>query len=197
MGEGLSPSDGDLIGRALGGDVAAFGLLVERNQDYVYNAVFHLVGNEEDAEDIAQEVFLRAYRNLRGFRGQARFTTWLYGIMLNSVRSYWRRRRSRTVLSLTGQDDDEEDRAGADPPFAGDGPHEMSQRREQVQAVRVAIAGLDAELREILVLRDIQGLSYEELADALSLPAGTVKSRLHRARQALKDALEPLYGGTE
>jgi RNA polymerase sigma-70 factor (ECF subfamily) len=66
-----------------------------------------------------------------------------------------------------------------------------------VQAVRVAIAGLDAELREILVLRDIQGLSYEELADALSLPAGTVKSRLHRARQALKNALEPLYGGTE
>lgn len=182
----------ELVGRARGGDAAAFGRLVERHQDHIYSAVCHLVGSGADAEDIAQEVFVLAYTNLSGFRGRAKFSTWLYGIMLNSVRSYWRRRQRRAAASLgTAQ---EEGETNSDPPARGDGPQEASMRQESVQIVRAAIAALDAELREIVVLRDIQGLSYEELAEALGLAPGTVKSRLHRARQALKDKLEPLYG---
>jgi len=196
MGEAVSSSEADLLGRARGGDVDAFGLLVEQNQDRIYNAVYHLVGNDEDAEDIAQEVFVRAFRNLGRFAGRAKFSTWLYGIMLNSVRSYWRRRRGQPAVRLEGPEE-EDNGPGTDPPARGDGPLDASVRREQVRLVRAAIAELDEDLREIVVLRDIRGLSYEELEEALSLPAGTVKSRLHRARQALKDKLEPLYGQRE
>lgn len=191
-----SPSDVELTDLARGGDVEAFGLLVERNQDFVYNAVYHLIGREQDAEDIAQEVFVRAFTSLRGFEGRARFSTWLYGIMLNSVRSFWRRRRIRATFSLEASGGGE-DAVPFDPPAEGDGPLAAAMRDEQVRAVRAAIAGLDEELREIVVLRDIRGLSYQELAEALDLPAGTVKSRLHRARQALKERLEPLYGQME
>jgi RNA polymerase sigma-70 factor (ECF subfamily) len=192
MADAFRPSDADLVDRAQGGDVAAFGQLVERHQDYIYNAVWHLIGCEHDAEDIAQDVFMRAFGNLRRFEGRARFSTWLYGIMLNSVRSYWRRRRGRPAMSLERTDD--EDDAGTDPPADDDGPEATSARREQVRLVRAAIAELDEELREIVVLRDIRGLSYEELSEALGVPSGTVKSRLHRARQALREKLEPLYG---
>ena len=194
MGDATSPSDLQLIEQAQEGDADAFGRLVERHQDYIYNAVRHLVGHGGDADDIAQEVFVKAYRNLRTFAGRARFTTWLYGIMLNTVRSFWRKRKRRATLSLTPHGEDGE-RPTADPPDTGDGPAELTEKREQVEAVRAAIAGLDDDLREIIVLRDIQGLSYEDLADSLGVPAGTVKSRLHRARHALKRRLEPLFGG--
>ena len=188
-----SPSDAGLLSLARGGDVEAFGRLVERNQDYIYNAVYHLVGSEQDAEDVAQEVFMRAYRGLGGFRGSAKFSTWLYGIMLNCVRSFWRRRRSTASLGMSGADEDA-DSGRSDPAADDDGPLEATMRDERVNAVRAAIAALDADLREIVVLRDIKGLRYEELAEAIGVPTGTVKSRLHRARAALKRKLGPLYG---
>ena len=184
------PSDADLVQQAQRGRREAFGLLVERHQDYVYNSVCYLVGSGQDAEDIAQEVFVSAYKALGRFEGRARFTTWLYGIMLNSVRSYWRRCRKMTVLSAGGGDEDD---PAAQVPAKQDGPAEMSMRAERVQAVRAAIAGLSDDLREIIVLRDIQGLSYDELAEALELPDGTVKSRLYRARQELMERLKPFW----
>ncbi len=194
MREGPGASDIELVGRARSGDTEAFRVLVERHQDHIFGAVCHLVGSRPDAEDIAQDVFLLAYRNLGAFRGSAKFSTWLYGIMLNAVRSHWRRRRSRPALSLDPPDGDGE--AGADPPDQGDGPAEAAARRESVHAVREAIAALEPDLREIVVLRDIHGLSYEDLGEALGVAAGTVKSRLFRARQALREKLEPLYGAS-
>ena len=188
-----APTDVDLVSRARRGDVAAFGRLVERHQDFVYNAVFHLVGNEQDAEDLAQDVFIRAFGSLARFEGRAKFTTWVYGIMLNTVRSHWRRAGRRAVVSLDVSADDDHPNPG--PPATGDGPVDASLRREEVRHVRAAIAGLDSDLREITVLRDIEGLAYEELAQVLGVPIGTVKSRLHRARRQLKDRLEPFYGG--
>lgn len=182
-----------LVAKARSGDVEAFGSLVEASQDYIYNAVFHMVGDDQDAADITQEVFMRAFRKLDRFEGRARFTTWAYGIMLNIVRSHWRRAKRRTVLPLPGGGA-ESDSSRTDPPATNDGPAEVAERHEQVEDVRAAIAELDEHLREIIVLRDIEGLSYEELAEALGLEAGTVKSRLHRARQALRQRLEPLYG---
>jgi RNA polymerase sigma-70 factor (ECF subfamily) len=189
MGE-ASWSDAELIGRTRRGDVEAFGRLVERYQDYVYNAAYHLLGGDQEAEDIAQEVFVRAFSHLRGFEGRARFSTWLYGITLNCVRSRWRQERRRATVRLDGSDEDDE--GGQDPPADTAGPVEAAMQSERVEAVRSAIACLEPELREAVVLRDIQGLSYEEIAESLGVPLGTVKSRLFRARQALKDLLEPL-----
>ena len=183
-----------MVALAHAGDVEAFGRLVERNQHYVYNAVYHLVGDERDAEDIAQDVFVKAYRSIGRFEGRSKFSTWLYGIMLNSVRSFWRRRTRRPRLV---QDAAEEDERAHDPAAEGRNPFEESVRGERVEAVRAAIARLDEDLREIVVMRDIRGLSYEELADVLDLPDGTVKSRLHRARSALKELLEPIFDGME
>ena len=193
MGE-ASRTDAELVALAHAGDVEAFGRLVERNQHYVYNAVYHLVGNERDAEDIAQDVFVKAYRSIGRFEGRSKFSTWLYGIMLNSVRSFWRRRTRRPRLV---QDAAEEDERAHDPAAEGRNPFEESVRGERVEAVRAAIARLDEDLREIVVMRDIRGLSYEELADVLDLPDGTVKSRLHRARSALKELLDPIFDGME
>ena len=186
-----APSDAELVKLAQTGQRRAFGLLVERHQDYVYNSVCYLVGGGQDAEDIAQEVFVSAYRALAGFQGRAQFTTWLYGIMLNSVRSYWRRRKKVTVLSVGAGDEDDD--PGVQLSAQQDGPAEMSVRAERVRVVQAAIAGLDEDLREIIVLRDIQGLSYEELAEALELPDGTVKSRLYRARRELMERLKPFW----
>jgi len=191
MGE-AAPNEAALLRRARSGDVEAFGLLVEEHQDYVFNVVYHLVGNDRDAEDIAQEVFLRAYSHLAGFEGRARFSTWLYGIALNCVRSMWRRRRSRSSSSLDGGADEEAGRI--DPAADGDGPEETALRGERVALVRQAIAALDEEMKEVIVLRDVQGLTYDEIAEALGVALGTVKSRIHRARAALKDTLEPHFG---
>jgi RNA polymerase sigma-70 factor (ECF subfamily) len=190
-----APSDAELVRKAQAGAAEAFSALVERHQDYVYNSVCYLIGSRPDAEDIAQEVFVSAYRALGRFEGRARFTTWLYGIMLNSVRSYWRRQKRATVLStdVDGEDGD----PGLQIAARQDGPAEMSMRAERVGAVQDAIAGLDEHLREIIVLRDIQGLSYDELAEALGLPDGTVKSRLYRARQELMDRLKPFWDAQE
>jgi RNA polymerase sigma-70 factor (ECF subfamily) len=196
MGEAVPLSEARLLERARDGDVEAFGVLVERNQDYLYNAVYHMVGGGADAEDVAQEVFMRAYDNIARFEGRSAFRTWLYGIMLNTVRTHWRRRSRRQTVSLESARN-EADNPRPDPAWDGDGPPQAAARDERVEAVRAAIAALDEDSREILVLRDIQGLSYQELGQALGLPAGTVKSRLHRARLALKERLEPLYGTEE
>lgn len=186
-----SPEEKDLLNRARDGDAEAFGELVERNQDYIYNAVFHLVGSGHDAEDIAQEVFVKAYAAIAGFKGKSKLSTWLYGIMLNTVRNFWRRQRSRGVLSMDA--DGRPDEPRPEPAAGHDGPPEAALRGEQVRMVRAAINGLEQELREVIVLRDIQGFSYRDLAALIGLPAGTVKSRLHRARQALRERLEPYH----
>ena len=184
-------SDADLVALARERDAEAFRKLVERHQDYVYNAIYHMVGRRQDVDDLAQEVFLNAYRGLPRFEGRSKFTTWLYGIALNSVRGYWRRRKRVRVFSTDASaDDGPTHQLEAD----GDDPPEAALRRERVEHVRAAIAELEDDMREIVVLRDIQGLTYDELAETLDVPIGTVKSRLYRARRALRDALAPRYG---
>lgn len=193
---GVPAAEAHLLEQARSGDVEAFGRLVELHQDYIHNAVYHLLGSREDAADVAQEVFMRAYDKLQGFQGRARFGTWVYGIMLNCVRNHWRRGKRRWTLSLDGPGADD-GTPHLDPSDPADGPLESVMQSERVRMVRAAIARLDEGLREILVLRDIEGLSYEELSEVLELEAGTVKSRLHRAREALRRGLEPYYGQSE
>ena len=178
-------SDAELVVRTCSGDTDAFAVLVQRHQDYIYNAALHMVGSAQQAEDVAQEVFLKAFRGLRGFRQRAKFSTWLYGIMVNCVRSHWRRvRRRPDPVSLDGNPNT--DNPSPDPASPDGGPLSESVRREEVEMVRRAIAGLASGFREVIVLRDIEGLSYEELAQTLDVPLGTVKSRLFRARNALR-----------
>jgi len=184
-------TDAGLLAKACSGDVEAFGLLVECHQDYVFNVVFHMVGRRQDAEDLTQDVFVKVHKALARFEGRAKFTTWLYGIAVNTVRNFWRSSARRATLPLqTGDGDDAWDRDPSDP---GDTPDEAAERGERVAFIRRAIESLDEELREAVVLRDIQGFAYEELAETLGVPLGTVKSRLHRGRTALKSKLAALH----
>jgi RNA polymerase sigma-70 factor (ECF subfamily) len=192
--EKASCSDADLVVQACGGETDAFALLVSRYKDRIYNAAVHLVGATEDAEDIAQDVFLKAFHGLKGFRRRAKFSTWLYGIMLNCVRSHWRSKgRRKAFVSLGGGDG--EDGSMPDPPSDQEGPVASSVRKETIEMVRRAIEALDGELKEMVVLRDLEGFTYEEMSEMLGLPLGTVKSRLFRARAVLKEEIGPVLAG--
>jgi len=191
--EDMSLSDAELVEQVRRGRLEAFGELVSRHQECIYNTAYYLVGNDEDAQDVAQDVFLKAYRNIGTFERKAKFSTWLYGIMLNTVRSVWRKQGLRSgALSLSARPEDEA--AAADPESEREGPVHATVRAETVAAVRGAIEELEGELKEILVLRDIEGLSYEDIAEALGVPLGTVKSRIFRARYCVKEKLRPVFG---
>jgi len=180
------------LARARAGDRAAFGELIGRHQDRVFALALQLCrGRHEDAEELAQEAFLRALEAIEGFRGEAAFSTWIHRIVvnlhLNRSSTLAARARSRQ-LSLAPQDDD----AGGqtlDLPAAGAGPAEQAVRAEERVALRRALAALDEERRIAVVLRDVEGLAYEEIAALLEVPIGTVRSRLARAREELSRAL--------
>ena len=175
------------------GDEAAFREIYDAYRDRIWTFILYSVGDPCQAQDILQTVFLKAFRGLGGFRREARFSTWLYGIMLNSVRTYWRTRKRRNVRILTIEGGPDDDDPAPDLPAHQDDPLGESVRAETVEIVRRAIHNLDEDLREMVVLRDVEGLTYEQMAQVLGLPLGTVKSRLFRARGALKDSIAPLF----
>jgi RNA polymerase sigma-70 factor (ECF subfamily) len=188
--------DRALVDRARAGDAGAFETLVRRYQGWVFTLALRMLGDRAEAEDMAQEIFLKAYRGLRRFKGASRFSTWLYAIAshhcLNQLEA--RRRRPRPHR----QAGDHRDHAQHDPPAAVDrladqAPHAdaLLERMELARIVQAELANLTAEHRIILVLRDIQGLSYEEIARTLRLELGTVRSRLHRARLEMRARLIP------
>lgn len=186
-------SDKELVEQARNGNQDAFSQLVIRYQDRVINIVAQRISDRESAYDIAQEVFIKAFRGLAGFKSQSGFYTWLYRIAINTTLSYRRKvRRHGSMLSLDrplGGDDDEGGRKieVTDP---GDTPGEVALRKEEVDTVREAIASLDDDFNEVIVLRDLQGLSYEEISEVLNCPVGSIKSRLHRARKKLLEVLQ-------
>ena len=184
-------SDAELAAAGGQGDAAAFGELVLRHQDRAFNLAFRLTGSREDAADAVQEAFLKAYRGLPSFRRQSSFYTWLFRIVVNEVRS--RRRSGASRLSGFSLD-------AADPPAGlrsnGPDPSEQASLAERRQIVEEALRSLEFDQRAIIALRDIEGRDYAEIAEVLGCPQGTVKSRLHRARMALKDALAPKLGPT-
>ncbi len=189
--------DRRLVDRAKAGDVRAFEALVRRYERWVFTLALRMVGDRGDAEDIAQEVFLKAYRGLQGFRGGSRFSTWLYAIAshhcLNHLagRDSRARRAERTGNSVDGK--------GGVLPSALDrvadaspGPDAVLERHELRRAIQNELVHLTEHHRIVLILRDIQGMSYEDIAATLGVELGTVRSRLHRARMELKARLEPL-----
>ena len=173
-----------VIERILAGDVNAYEELVTAYDKNVYNLALRMVRNEEDAADMAQEAFIKAYNSLSNFRGDSKFSVWLYRIVSNVCLDFLRKQGKRSTVSLSVEDSDGED-AQLDIPDETQSPHQLLERKLTREAVRRALDELPEEHRQILLLREIQGLSYEEIAQALSLEAGTVKSRIFRARKKL------------
>lgn len=168
------------IERVLAGDESAYEPLVTENQTKVYRLALRILKNEADAEDAAQEAFLKAYTSLADFRGDSRFSVWLYRLTNNICIDMLRKNKRAVIVSLQTEDDDGEETEIAIP------DERYSPER---LAVRAALAALPDDCREILALRESAGLSYDEIAAALSLEVGTVKSRLNRARKKLCIAL--------
>jgi RNA polymerase sigma-70 factor (ECF subfamily) len=183
---------------AASGDAAAFERLVLRYQDDVVTTTHYLLGNYEDAVDVAQEAFVKAYRGLGTFRGQAAFRTWLLTIATNCARSHRSRQRAKKrfapIVRLSCADPAGEDR-GPDLDIPDREPSRsptgLLERKEVKEALERAIGELEEASRQVLVLRDISGESYEAIAAALDLPLGTVKSRVHRARLEVQARLRP------
>ncbi len=173
-----------VIRRVQRGDREAFSELVTAYQKTVYNTALRLLGSREDAEDLTQEVFLTAYRRLGDFRGESRFSTWLCRIASNACIDALRRRKHRDALSLTREDEDGED-AEWEIPDASQSPEDLLSQKLTRDAVRRGLQTLSPEGRQVLILRELEGLSYEEIGDALGLEPGTVKSRIFRARKKL------------
>lgn len=171
-----------IIARVLQGDTDEFALLVKANEKQVYNLALRMLGQEQDALDASQEAFFKAYKALASFRGESRFSVWLYRLTSNVCLDMLRQAgRHLQTQSLTP----EEDMQDLPLPDSRYDPQEVLERKEIQKAVQAGLARLPAVARQILVLRDINGLSYEEIGQALQLEAGTVKSRIFRARQKL------------
>ena len=181
--------DRELVARCQLGEADAFNELVSRHQDRVYAAVVRFCGNGEDAADVVQRAFINAYRKIGEFKGDAAFSTWIYRIAFNQAISF-RRENRRPSLSLHAKDDD----GLIAEPVDGRPPGESMESEETQKKVREALDGLDEEDRKIIVLKDLQGHSYDEIASILEIPKGTVRSRLHRARLELKEKLKPILG---
>jgi RNA polymerase sigma-70 factor (ECF subfamily) len=182
------PSDAELIEACCAGRAEAFGLLVERYQDRLYNAVYHVVGNEEDARDVVQDAFLKAYENLGQFRGASSFYTWMFRIGVNLALTH-RRRGHRLRLVKQMDERDMVQLAGTQAARLGDPPEAAMEAAERDRMVNGALHSLDADYRAALVLRDVEGLDYVTISSLLDVPAGTVKSRIHRARMMLREQL--------
>lgn len=182
----LDPQEASLIARSQRGDLEAFARLVAAHEDRVYHAAYRITGNADDARDAAQEAFLKAFRALPRYRHESAFSTWLHRISVNAALDLVRRRPQVPPVPL-------EDVALPAP--AGN-PEPEAERSELQRQVHQALGRLAVDHRVIIVLRDLQGLAYEEIAEVLRIPVGTVRSRLSRARDALRVLLIDLAPGS-
>ncbi len=172
------------VQRVQRGDASAFEALVAAYEKNVYNLALRMTGRPEDAEDMAQEAFLKAYSSIRSFRGDSKFSVWLYRIVSNVCLDHLRRQSRRQTVSLSAEDDEGED-VQLDLADTAQSPEALLERKLTRESVRRGLAQLPPDARQILLLREIQGLSYEEIGETLGLEPGTVKSRIFRARKRL------------
>ncbi len=180
-------SDEELVARARKGDRPAFAHLVDRHRVSVFNLTLRIVGNREDAEEAAQDVFVRAFRSLDRFRGDARFATWLYRIAVNVSLSSARRSRRDLSTSSLSEPDDDDDGLPLQIPDTSANPAERFEQAEFREQVRNLVSALPPIYSAVISMYHIQSLSYDEISEALELPIGTVKARLFRARAALRN----------
>jgi len=190
-----SPADGQFIERLKRGDAAAFETLVNERSGEIYGLLYRLTENSEEARDLTQETFLRAFQSIGHFRGESDLRTWIYRIAINQARNrwrWWRRRRRDVTFSI-----DAPDLTGGRPTLVATlksdkvpDPEQNAIAHERERALKKALTSLRRVYREAVVLRDIEGFSYEEIASTLDISVGTVKSRLARGRQELRRKLE-------
>lgn len=192
----LNPDpDAALVERVKQGDVRAFEMLVVKYQRRIERLIGRMVRDVDLVPDIAQETFIRAYRALPQFRAESAFYTWLYRIAVNTAKKAlvdMKRDPVMTHTSLQGADDDDETYRGGLEPTDGETPEALLASKEIAATVNAAIAALSEDLRQAITLREIEGLSYEEISDVMNCPIGTVRSRIFRAREAIAERLRPL-----
>jgi RNA polymerase sigma-70 factor (ECF subfamily) len=177
----------DLRDRASQGRHAAFEELVCRYQDRLFNTVYRLLGNAEDARDVVQEAFLNAFQSLDSFKGDSQFYTWLYRIAFNAAVSL--KRKQHVALSMHGTGEDRGEIEPQDPSDYSQPDHAL-QRAEEERRVQQALVRLSSEHQAVLIMKDMDGQKYETMAKALGVPIGTIRSRLHRARLELRELLQ-------
>lgn len=177
-----------IVQRVLEGDTNAFEELVLEYEKKVYNVALRMLNNSEDAADMTQEAFIKAYNSLSGFRGDSKFSVWLTRIVSNLCLDFLRSRNRRPTVSLSMEDEDGED-VQLDIADTSQSPGQLLERSLTRESVRRGLQSLPEDYREILLLREIQGLSYDEIAAALDIEVGTVKSRIFRGRKKLCDYL--------
>jgi RNA polymerase sigma-70 factor (ECF subfamily) len=176
-------NDEHIVERALTGDAEAFGEIVQRWERRIFALTYGMLGREEDARDATQETFLAAFRNLRGFRGEAKVSSWLHRIAVNQCITRQRRAKVRNEAAL--DDEQEKDAAKFSAPLKYS-PALSVESRQTTRAVRLAVNSLPLELRQVVVMKEFEELTFREIADALDLPLSTVKSRLYTALQQLQ-----------
>ena len=181
----MGHSDEELVEACQAGEASAFDLLVARWEDRIRGACYRFLGSEEEARDVAQEAFLKAYRAIGGFKREARFSSWLYQIATNLCRDRLRRRRTRATVSL-----EEMEETGGAIAETRPGVDERLLQDDLARVVRRAIEALAEEQREVLILKEYEGLTFLEIAQALDVPVSTVKTRLYRGLGQLRQRLE-------
>lgn len=188
-------SDVMLVERAVAGDQGAFELLVIKYQRRIQRLIGRMVRDVDLVEDIAQETFIRAYRALHQFRGDAQFYTWLYRIAVNTAKKFLLElKRDPTVSenAFKSNEDDDETYLAGNEPTSDETPETTLAAKEVAVAVNAALDALPQDLRQALTLREIEGLSYEEISDVMNCPIGTVRSRIFRAREAISAKVKPM-----
>lgn len=181
----MGPSDEELVAAFQKGELDAFDTLILRWNGKIRGAIYRILGSEEEARDLCQEAFLKAYRALPGFKGQARFSSWLYQIALNLCRDRMRRRRGRVFVSL-----DDADQLGHQSVDPGPSTLDLVESRDLSRAVADAMADLPEEQRVVIVLKEYQDLTFLEISETLDVPLSTVKTRLYRGLTQLRESLE-------
>jgi len=188
----MIPTDEELVVAFQSGDIPAFDQLVRRWDRKIQGVIYRIVGNHDEARDVSQEAFLKAYRALGTFKQEARFSSWLYQIAINATRDRLRRRRRRTDLSL----DDVEERE-VSLRDAGPSALDLIESSDLSRVVAAAMAALPEEQREVVILKEYEGLTFPEIAETLDVPLSTVKTRLYRGLSQLRVRLERqgIHGG--
>ena len=182
--------DQQLIRRTLDGQKEAFGQLIQKYQDRLYNSMVQILRNESEAEDVVQDAFVLAFTKLASFKGKSAFFTWLYRIAYNVAITRMRRRKPNVSI------DGKEESARLDFPDTGPAPEDRLEQQEQAKQLNKALGRLSPDHRAILILRELEELDYDAISEVLDLPIGTVRSRLHRARGHLREHLEAIMNSS-
>ncbi|MBX7219854.1 MAG: sigma-70 family RNA polymerase sigma factor [Blastocatellia bacterium] len=184
----METPDSQLVERTLLGETDAFGILVRRWERPIYSLAVRMLGRDEDAHDVCQETFLSAYRNLNSFRGEAKFSSWLYRIAINCCHSKLRRLPDAPDLSIETQFEE----YGIEPTDARQGIEDQVHEAQKASHVRKALAALPYEMRQVIIMKEYEGLKFHEIAEVLGIPVSTVKTRLYTGLTYMRKRLEHL-----